>query len=48
MLSLRLDYEMLLSNAENGDPFSMFELAYLYDMGAIPDPSGSMFIHWYK
>ena len=45
---MSIDYEMLLSNAENGDPFAMCELANLYDMGAIPDSSESMFVYWYK
>ena len=38
----------IISDAENDDPFAMYELARLYDLDVIPDSSESKYIYWFK
>ncbi len=43
-----LDIDQLISNAESGKACDIYELARLYDLGAIPDPSESKYIELYE
>lgn len=43
-----LSYGPIISDAENGNPYAMYELAMLYDCGAIKSSSDSGYIYWLK
>ena len=42
------DTKKIISEAEHDNPFAMFELARLYDIGVLPDASESKYIYWFK
>lgn len=45
---MNADFAMIMREAENGNPFAMYELAHLYDLGVLSDPSETKFIYWFK
>ena len=45
---MKIDTQRIVSEAEAGNPFAMFELARLYDLGVLQDLSGSKYIFWFK
>ena len=48
MIDNNSSYSTVISKAKNGDPSAMYELAMLYDCGAIGSSSDSEYVYWLK